>query len=252
MEQHTKKEHYIPCCYIENWYNKNNKVWAYNTQYHKSREYTSKQICSIDDLYEGNFEINLIENDLSRKSEPLLSDVIRKIINHEKITELETHSLIYHALLLLLRSPLLINNLPEKLNIDKSTYLLGTIPLHENNIVMTKLLERIGVGKYCYCIELKHKFFVFNDVCPVLIKNPNIDGFKEEYDSDANLYFPISPNMCIIITNKYNGDNFYVSAVAKYVDYINELFINCKCKYIYSQNKIDEYIQKHLERKFEK
>lgn len=161
MKQYTKKEHYIPRCFIENWYNENNKVWAYNTQYHKSGEYTSKQICNIDNLYEGNFETNLIENDLSRKSEPLLSDVIRKIIKHEKVNELEMHSLIYHTLLLLLRSPLLIDNLPEKLNIDKSTYLLSTIPLYKDNIVMTRLLEKIGVGKYCYCIELKHKFFCF-------------------------------------------------------------------------------------------
>lgn len=245
-EQLTCSEHHIPRCYLENWYNEHNKIWAYSTKYGKSKEYTSKQICCIDNLYEGSFEQNLIENNLRDTSEPLLSAVIQKIKNHEELSTLENHSLIYHALLMLIRSPLYIKTLPKQLGIEKDTYLLGTIPMHKNNIVMIKLLERIGVGKYCYCIEAKHKFFVFNDVSPVLIKNPNIEGCKDVYDENANFYFPIAPNMCIVITNEYSGDNFYTSAVARYIDYINELFINCQCNYIYSQNKINEYIKQHL------
>ena len=245
MIQITNNQHYIPQCYIKNWYNEHNKVWGYSTKYNKSNEYGAKQICKSSNLYEGNFKTNLIEHNLRDKSEKLLSDVIKKIINHITLSELEINSLVYHATLLLLRSKLFVENLPDLSGIDKDTYLCGIITLYPNNIVMTKLVEHIGVRKYCYCIELKHKFFVFNDICPVCIRNPNIIGYKEN-DPDANLYFPIAPNMCILITNENYGNTFYIPTVTSYINYINELFINSRCNYIYSQNKIDDYIQKHL------
>lgn len=243
-DQITTHEHYIPQCYIENWYNENNKVWAYNTKYKKSKQYASAAICYIDNLYEGNFETNLIENNLSKTIEPSLSKLLDKIINHEELNDIEYSSIIYHAISLLMRSPYLVNNLPDSLNIDKDTYILGALPFYLDNKVMMSLYNTYK-KKYIYCIELKSKFFVFNDVTPVLLRNPKVDSDLDTFDENSNIYFPITSNMCLIITNEYQGDDFYIKVVARYIDWINELFINSKCNYIYSTNNIDNYIKQH-------
>lgn len=125
-DNQTVKQHYVPQCYIRNFYNSNREVECWNVEknYKFKRNKSSKAICYENDLYEWNKEENLneienilykLENDLK----PIIDNLFQYFDKYNlqwgdclylpKIEDLDY--LINYVVIQLLRTPNMIHNL---------------------------------------------------------------------------------------------------------------------------------------------
>lgn len=256
--QHTKHQHYIPVFYLKNWCNidknRDSKLWFYMIKTKQIGQPTIDSICYQNNLYECNLPDNLIENSLSTFWEPIWKYMIDKILKHEDLTDIELSGICIMIAHFLLRTPYFIKNLPQNLSISKDTYLLNSVTLvtekgqisEEYNQILTVFSQHIlNTYKYVY-FGYTNKTFVINDFISVVInncRNPKDTKFENQ-----DLYFPISSNMCVIVTNKdFEVNDRYVLLENDYVDWINTQYITMNdIRFIYSKDDEHEYIENIL------
>lgn len=257
MSNNTKHQHYIPVFLLKNWCTidegRSSKIWSYMIKNKQNNKVSIESICYQNNLHEGSLPTNLIENNLATFWEPLWKNLIDKILNHQELTNEELSGTIIMFSHFLLRSPYFIKNLSKELNITKETYLVNSLALvtkngnvdkEYNKILLNFSQHLLNTFKYVY-FGYTTKFFVINDLMPITIcncRNPKDDNWLNQ-----DLYFPISNNICLIITNKiFDSNNNYILLENDYVNWINEQFINMKeIRFIYSKDCCSDYIERH-------
>lgn len=248
MKNKTTNQHYIPQFILKNFISssKNNKSTYYilnktnNVIQHKNG---SKFICSYKNLYEVNIidEDNFLENYLSR-NEFSWSNTILKIKNKRNLNKKNILNLYEFVTFQLTRTPEILNmfkdtinkinnnynmNLSESTINDISKLMAIPVNINDDNIhIFFNNLYKCISQKQLYILQINPKInmnaysFILGCNIPIVMENILFPNNKVI----TNIYFPISPYQCILLSNNnYIHNNLYINIGIKEINRINTL-----------------------------